>query len=45
MDILYKIPDNWVWTTLEQIADMTSGGTPSRTKKEYWNGNINWYTI
>ena len=42
MDILYKIPDNWVWTTLEQIADMTSGGTPSRTKKEYWNGNINW---
>lgn len=42
MDILYKIPDSWVWTTLEQIADMTSGGTPSRTKKEYWNGNINW---
>ncbi len=42
MDILNKIPDNWVWTTLEQIADMTSGGTPSRTKKEYWNGNINW---
>jgi type I restriction enzyme, S subunit len=42
VDILYKIPDSWVWTTLEQIADMTSGGTPSRTKKEYWNGNINW---
>lgn len=42
MDILHKIPDNWVWTTLAQIADMTSGGTPSRTRKEYWNGNINW---
>lgn len=39
---LYSIPDSWKWTTLEEIADMTSGGTPSRTKKEYWNGNINW---
>jgi type I restriction enzyme, S subunit len=42
VNILNKIPDNWVWTTLEEIADMTSGGTPSRTKKEYWYGNINW---
>jgi len=42
VDNLYKIPASWQLTTLEEIADMTSGGTPSRTKKDYWNGSINW---
>jgi type I restriction enzyme S subunit len=27
---------------LGEIADIASGGTPSRTKPEYWGGNIPW---
>jgi type I restriction enzyme S subunit len=29
-------------TTLGSIAKITSGGTPERTKAEYWNGTIPW---
>ena len=30
---------------LEEICTITSGGTPSRTKKEYWGGDIPWVKI
>ena len=38
--------DNEVWEerTLGEIAFVKSGGTPSRAKKEYWEGNIAWYS-
>lgn len=39
---LYKIPSNWCWIRLENIAEWGSGGTPSRKRKEYYNGNIPW---
>ena len=26
------------------LDDIKAGGTPSRTNKEYWNGNINWFS-
>jgi len=33
----------WRWVKLETIAKTTSGGTPSRSVKEYWeNGTIPW---
>ena len=38
----YKVPENWVWVKLEYIAQWGSGGTPSRNKKEYYNGTIKW---
>lgn len=38
----YKIPNNWCWTRLENIAEWGSGGTPSRKRKEYYNGKIPW---
>lgn len=38
----YKIPNNWCWIRLENIAEWGSGGTPSRKRKEYYNGNIPW---
>ena len=34
----------WTSTSLEQLADITSGGTPSRNVDEYWNGGIYWVT-
>lgn len=38
------VPDEWVIQTIEDIAKVTSGGTPSRSKSEYWGGNIPWVT-
>lgn len=34
----------WVHDTMGNIFDITSGGTPERTKEEYWNGGIPWIT-
>ena len=35
-------PSNWIKTTLGEVCSCELGGTPSRTKPEYWNGNIPW---
>ena len=38
----FEIPDNWVWTTLGEVGTWQSGGTPSRSNKSYYGGNIPW---
>ncbi len=41
---LGAIPKNWKVTVIENVCKKsTSGGTPSRTKKEYFKGDINWF--
>lgn len=38
-----KIPLGWEIDKLKNITSIALGGTPSRSKKEYWeNGTINW---
>ncbi|NEI61260.1 restriction endonuclease subunit S [Rhizobium leguminosarum] len=34
----------WRVSNLGDVASVSSGGTPSRTKHEYWNGNVPWIT-
>lgn len=36
------LPTEWVETTLDNIADWGSGGTPSRNNEDYYGGNIPW---
>ena len=36
--------DKWKYKKLGEVADIVSGGTPDTTKRDYWNGSINWYT-
>jgi len=38
------IPKEWDVERLgdDRFFDLKTGGTPSTTKSEYWNGNINW---
>lgn len=36
------IPEEWSVMTLRGIADFLGGGTPSKSRPEYWNGDIPW---
>ena len=39
----YPLPQHWEWKTLGEIANTSSGSTPLRNRKEYWeNGTIHW---
>jgi len=34
----------WINTSLGKVSKITSGGTPSRSNKDFWKGNIPWVT-
>lgn len=37
-----QLPKGWVWKKLGEVCKTTSGGTPSRTNTNYYNGSIPW---
>jgi type I restriction enzyme S subunit len=42
-EIPFELPDGWAWCRLGEIYSTSSGGTPSRSNSDYWNGDITWY--
>ena len=38
----FEVPEGWVWATLGEVGTWQSGGTPSRSNKTYYGGNIPW---
>ena len=38
----FEVPQGWVWTTLGEIGTWQAGGTPNRSNKAYYGGNIPW---
>lgn len=38
------LPKTWHRSTLGEIARISSGGTPDRSKPEYWGGDVPWVT-
>jgi len=46
MQTQIRLPEGWEVRKLGDMAKVTSGGTPSRSKTEYWeNGTISWLKI
>ncbi len=37
-----EMPEGWEVVSIGDVATITSGGTPDRTKPEYWDGEIPW---
>jgi len=37
-----EVPEEWNVRALRGVAALSSGGTPSRDRPEYWNGDIPW---
>ncbi|MBU0457822.1 restriction endonuclease subunit S [Patescibacteria group bacterium] len=40
----HPLPQNWQLLKLEEVANLSSGGTPNRKNGNYWNGDIPWIT-
>lgn len=38
----FGLPEGWSWTSLNEIAAMRGGSTPSMSKPEFWDGDIPW---
>ena len=40
--IISELPDTWLLSKLGELCFTTSGGTPSRKRDDFYNGNIPW---
>lgn len=38
------VPETWRLSTIGEISNVASGGTPSRKNENYWGGHIPWVT-
>jgi type I restriction enzyme S subunit len=38
----FEIPRVWNWARLHTLGKLKGGGTPSKARDEFWNGNIPW---
>ncbi|EGR0231660.1 restriction endonuclease subunit S [Vibrio vulnificus] len=39
-----EIPEGWSASNILSVANLLGGGTPSKSKAEYWNGHIPFFT-
>ena len=42
---LTQIPESWELVPILSVAKLESGHTPSRRKREYWNGSVPWISL
>ena len=41
-ELPFDVPESWKWVRMGSIGSWSAGATPSRTKPEYYGGNIPW---
>ena len=41
----YPLPEGWKWVRLGSVCAFIGGGTPDKSQKEYWNGDIPWASV
>jgi type I restriction enzyme S subunit len=41
----WELPEGWEWTNLREVAKIQSGGTPTRSRSDYYGGDIPWVKI
>lgn len=41
----YPVPENWRWAYLGSVCAFIGGGTPDKSVKDYWNGDIPWASV
>lgn len=39
---LKELPAEWRWVKLEDVCSFRHGGTPSKSNKDFWHGDIPW---
>jgi type I restriction enzyme, S subunit len=42
--IPFAIPKHWTWIELRNLGSISGGMTPSKSRSEFWNGRINWFS-
>lgn len=42
LDPPFEIPTHWRWARLHTLGKLTGGGTPSKLRDDFWNGDIPW---
>ena len=40
-----KAPADWTWRKLTDIARLESGHTPSRSRPDWWGGDVSWLSL
>jgi type I restriction enzyme S subunit len=40
----FKIPTRWAWLPLNDVGQLSGGMTPSKSRSDYWDGDVNWFS-
>lgn len=43
-EVPFVVPESWEWVRLRELAEVHGGGTPSKSKPEYWGDDYLWIT-
>lgn len=42
-EVPFEVPSGWVWTIINEVGNIVTGGTPQKDIKEYYGGSIPFY--
>ena len=42
-EVPFELPSGWVWTIINEVGNIVTGGTPQKDIKEYYGGSIPFY--